>query len=71
MDYDKTNIPETYNQGRDHGPAVRQLWMDAIDRSVDRELVGHIREQVILVAGVLRLLELREHSLDFAVLRFE
>lgn len=30
MDYDKTNIPETYNRGRDHGPAFLQQWMRVV-----------------------------------------
>jgi ubiquinone/menaquinone biosynthesis C-methylase UbiE len=30
MDYDLTDIPAAYDCGRDHGPEVRNLWMDAI-----------------------------------------
>src|SRR5262245_6355441 len=30
MDYDATSLPDGYDRGRDHGPAVANLWMDAI-----------------------------------------
>lgn len=30
MDYDKTDIAHHYNRGRDHGPEIRNLWMDAV-----------------------------------------
>lgn len=30
MDYDKTNIPEMYNRGRDHGPAFLLQWMRVV-----------------------------------------
>jgi len=30
MDYDKTSLPDKYNQGRDHGPAFRELWMNVV-----------------------------------------
>jgi ubiquinone/menaquinone biosynthesis C-methylase UbiE len=30
IDYDQTNIPEVYNQGRDHGPAFLDRWMRII-----------------------------------------
>jgi SAM-dependent methyltransferase len=30
MDYDRTKIPEVYNQGRDHGPAFLDQWMRAV-----------------------------------------
>ena len=39
MDYDKTDIPAAYNRGRDHGPAVLQLWMDAVARHVGSDRV--------------------------------
>ena len=42
MDYDKTDIPETYNQGRDHGPAVLQQWMNVVAAHVDEETVRNI-----------------------------
>ena len=35
MDYDKTDLAATYNQGRDHGPAVRTQWMNAIAARVE------------------------------------
>jgi len=34
--YDQTNIPEVYNQGRDHGPAFLDLWMRVIAGNVGR-----------------------------------
>src|SRR5882672_8752955 len=30
MNYDATNIPATYDRGRDHGPEVLDLWMDVV-----------------------------------------
>lgn len=30
VDYDRTNIPESYDRARDHGPEVLRLWMDAV-----------------------------------------
>src|SRR5436190_22356440 len=30
MDYDATEIPAGYDRGRDHGPEVLDLWMNAI-----------------------------------------
>jgi len=30
MDYDKTSVAATYDQGRDHGPAFLQQWMDVV-----------------------------------------
>ena len=30
MDYDKTTIPDAYDRGRDHGPAVLDLWMNVV-----------------------------------------
>jgi ubiquinone/menaquinone biosynthesis C-methylase UbiE len=29
-DYDRTELPTAYDQGRDHGPEMIALWMDAI-----------------------------------------
>lgn len=29
MDYDSTEIPQAYDKGRDHGPEVLDLWMNA------------------------------------------
>jgi hypothetical protein len=34
--YDQTNIPEVYDQGRDHGPAVLDQWMRVIVGNVGR-----------------------------------
>lgn len=42
MDYDKTDIPEAYNQGRDHGPAVLQQWMNVIAIHVDEKTVMNV-----------------------------
>jgi ubiquinone/menaquinone biosynthesis C-methylase UbiE len=30
MDYDQTDIPANYDRGRDHGPELLELWMQAI-----------------------------------------
>jgi len=30
MDYDLTDIPAAYDRGRDHGPEVLELWMNAL-----------------------------------------
>jgi ubiquinone/menaquinone biosynthesis C-methylase UbiE len=35
MDYDRTNIPAGYDRGRDHGPEVLELWMNAIAAHLD------------------------------------
>ena len=32
MNYDLTDIPAGYDRGRDHGPEMLDLWMDAIAR---------------------------------------
>jgi ubiquinone/menaquinone biosynthesis C-methylase UbiE len=34
MDYDATDIPESYDRGRDHGPEVRRLWMNALSSNL-------------------------------------
>jgi ubiquinone/menaquinone biosynthesis C-methylase UbiE len=34
MDYDRTKIPEVYNQGRDHGPAFLDQWMRVVGGEV-------------------------------------
>ena len=35
MDYDATEIPRTYDKGRDHGPEVLDLWMNALASYVE------------------------------------
>jgi ubiquinone/menaquinone biosynthesis C-methylase UbiE len=35
MDYDKTDIPQTYQQARDHGPAFLELWMNAVAAHIE------------------------------------
>ena len=35
MDYDATEIPRAYDKGRDHGPEVVDLWMNAIASHVE------------------------------------
>src|SRR4026207_2387193 len=35
MDYDTTEIPRTYDKGRDHGPEVLDLWMKTIASHVE------------------------------------
>jgi ubiquinone/menaquinone biosynthesis C-methylase UbiE len=42
VDYDKTNIPEAYNRGRDHGPAFLEQWMEIVAGHVDTEKVHDI-----------------------------
>src|SRR5262245_33145846 len=42
VDYDKTNIPETYNRGRDHGPAFLEQWMQIVAGCIDPEKVHDI-----------------------------
>ena len=34
MDYDLTAIPETYDQGHDHGTAVPEQWMTVVEAHV-------------------------------------
>jgi ubiquinone/menaquinone biosynthesis C-methylase UbiE len=34
-EYDRTSIPASYDSGRDHGPAVLRLWMDAVAAHLD------------------------------------
>jgi SAM-dependent methyltransferase len=35
MNYDQTDIPAGYDLGRDHGPAMLELWMNAIASHLD------------------------------------
>jgi len=42
MDYDKTDMPEKYNLGRDHGPAVLQHWMDTVAEHIRTPAVRNI-----------------------------
>ena len=35
MNYDQTDIPAGYDRGRDHGPAMLELWMNAIASQLD------------------------------------
>jgi ubiquinone/menaquinone biosynthesis C-methylase UbiE len=42
MNYDLTDIPAAYDRGRDHGPEVLNLWMDAIQARLDREPIRRI-----------------------------
>src|SRR4029079_2692318 len=46
MDYDRTKIPEVYNQGRDHGPAFLDQWMRVVGGEV-----GHSEIYDILDLG--------------------
>jgi hypothetical protein len=32
MDYDATNIPAGYDRARVHGPDMRGLWMERVER---------------------------------------
>lgn len=42
MDYDTTDIAVVYDRGRDHGPAVLQLWMNFLSSCVGHEPVTTI-----------------------------
>jgi SAM-dependent methyltransferase len=42
MDYDLTDIPAGYDLGRDHGPEMLRLWMDAIESHLEGETVTRI-----------------------------
>ena len=42
MDYDNTDIPSAYDKGRDHGPEVLNLWMNAIAPHVDCDAIQTI-----------------------------
>lgn len=42
MDYDATEIPRTYDKGRDHGPEVLDLWMNTIASHVETTSVRTI-----------------------------
>src|SRR5688572_19396359 len=42
MDYDQTDIARTYKLGRDHGPAILQMWMDVIAAQVEPERVSTV-----------------------------
>jgi ubiquinone/menaquinone biosynthesis C-methylase UbiE len=48
MDYDKTEMPKTYAEGRNLAPAVLQLWMDAVAAHVD---AGRVRNILDLGCG--------------------
>lgn len=42
MDYDATEIPRNYDRGRDHGPALLELWMNVVtacSRDVVKETI--------------------------------
>jgi ubiquinone/menaquinone biosynthesis C-methylase UbiE len=42
MNYDTTDIPVTYDLGRDHGPEVLQLWMSVVSLYVEKQCVNAI-----------------------------
>lgn len=42
MDYDLTDIPAAYDRGRDHGPEVLNLWMNAIQAHLEGEAITRI-----------------------------
>src|SRR5262245_4295905 len=42
MDYDRTNIPEGYDRGRDHGPEYLDLWMRALKAHLHNVTVERI-----------------------------
>ncbi len=42
MDYDLTDIPAAYDRGRDHGPEVLDLWMNAIESHLEGQTITRI-----------------------------
>jgi ubiquinone/menaquinone biosynthesis C-methylase UbiE len=42
MDYDDTEIPSAYDRGRDHGPELLTLWMDAVASHVNTDFIHTI-----------------------------
>jgi ubiquinone/menaquinone biosynthesis C-methylase UbiE len=42
MDYDSTDIPATYDRGRDHGPEILRLWMNAVSSHVEGQRISTI-----------------------------
>jgi ubiquinone/menaquinone biosynthesis C-methylase UbiE len=42
MDYDATEIPSAYDKGRDHGPELLDLWMDAVAFHVEEDSIHTI-----------------------------
>ena len=50
MDYDATEIPRTYDKGRDHGPEVLDLWMNTIASHVEE--LPYTRSSTLAVALV-------------------
>jgi 2-polyprenyl-3-methyl-5-hydroxy-6-metoxy-1,4-benzoquinol methylase len=42
MDYDLTDIPAVYDRGRDHGPEVLDLWMQAIESHLEGQTITRI-----------------------------
>jgi SAM-dependent methyltransferase len=42
MDYDTTDIPVSYDRGRDHGPEFLRLWMDVVASYVKKEPINSI-----------------------------
>jgi ubiquinone/menaquinone biosynthesis C-methylase UbiE len=42
MDYDSTDIPSSYDRGRDHGPEMLQLWMNFVASCVGKQQLNTI-----------------------------
>jgi ubiquinone/menaquinone biosynthesis C-methylase UbiE len=42
MDYDATEIPRVYDKGRDHGPQLLELWMDAVASHIEKSAIHTI-----------------------------
>jgi len=42
MDYDRTNLPDTYDRGRDHGPQLFDAWMPKLEAHAGDLRVGRI-----------------------------
>jgi SAM-dependent methyltransferase len=72
VDYDRTNIPEGYDRGRDHGPEALALWMSEIEsrvrgRSIRRILdlgcgTGRFSQALAEIRGVFESVGLRHVS---------
>lgn len=68
MDYDATEIPQAYDKGRDHGPEVLDLWMNAIASHVD---AASVRAILDLGCGTGRFSEALADRFDAQVLAID
>lgn len=68
MDYDSTQIPQTYDKGRDHGPEVLDLWMKTLGAYVEPASVRTILD---LGCGTGRFSEALAGSFDAQVIAID